>query len=155
MPERPRPTEAHQRLLRLAGTWEGTEDLSPSPFGPGGPATGRTVFRAAVDGFYLTGDYEETKGGAVSFRGHSVFGVDGASGEVVWFWFDSMGQPPPAPSRGRWDGDRLVLHATFPQGKGRYTYALDGPDRYRFTAEVALEGKPFATFMTGDYRRTG
>jgi hypothetical protein len=155
MPEMPRPTEAHQRLHRLAGTWGGAEQLAPSPFGPGGPATGRTDFRVAVDGLWLVGDYHETKEGRVVFRGHSVFGVDGASGETCWYWFDSMGVPPAGPSRGRWEGDRLVLHATFPQGRGRYAYELLGADRYRFTGEVAFEERPYATFITAEYRRVG
>jgi hypothetical protein len=155
MAEMPKPTEAHRKLMRLAGRWEGAETLAPSPFGPGGPATGRTAFHPAVDGLFLLGDYEEEKGGRVVFRGHSVFGVETGSEEIVWYWFDSMGRPPDEPSRGRFEGDRLVLHATFDQGEGRYAYELIGDDRYRFTAEGSPPGGDFKPFVTGEYRRVG
>jgi len=151
----PTPGEHHLRLHRLAGTWEGPESISPSPFGPGGPASGRTVFSIAAGGLFVVGDYEERKEGRVVFRGHSVFGVDPGSGETCWYWFDSMGAPPPGPSRGRWDGDRLVLRSRFPQGEGRYTYELLGSDAYRFVLETSRDGSTFHTAMTGEYRRVG
>lgn len=149
----PKPGDEHRRLHRLAGAWEGPE----STFGAGGaatPSTGRTTFRLGMDGLNLVGDYEQIRDGRVSYRGLSVFGVDAQSGESVWFWFDSLGLVP-APSRGRWAGDALVLGATFPQGVARYTYELVGADRYRFTLENSRDGRDFRTAMTGDYRRMG
>ena len=155
MPEMPKPNAEHLKLHRLAGIWEGPEKLSPSPWGPGGDATGRTVLRVVTDGFAVVGDYQETKGGAVVFRGFSVFTLDHQSQEVLWFWFDSMGMAPSTASRGRWDGDRLVFTSVSPQGHGRYTYQLSGSDRYTFRLEGSPDGKAFTTQMEGDYRRVG
>jgi hypothetical protein len=155
MHDMPKPGAEHLKLHRLVGTWEGPEKLAPSPWGPGGDAVGRTVCRLATDGFTVVGDYQETKAGAVVFRGLSVFTVDPQSQEALWFWFDSMGMPPAGGSRGRWEGDRLVFHSVSPQGHGRYTFELFGADRYTFKLEGSTDGKAFKTQVEGDYRRVG
>jgi hypothetical protein len=152
--ELPKPSDEHRRLHRLAGSWEGPEETFGAPGSPAAPSLGRTVFRVGIDGLNVIGDYEQIREGHVCYRGLTVFGVDGQSGEAVWFWFDSMGLVP-QPSRGRWTGEALVLQATFPQGVGRYTYELVGPDRYRFTLETSRDGLEFRTQMRGDYRRVG
>ena len=41
MHEMPKPSEQHRKLHRFAGNWVGEEKLTPSPWGPGGPALGR------------------------------------------------------------------------------------------------------------------
>lgn len=150
----PKPNEHHQKLHRLAGTWVGEEKLEPSPWGPGGTAVGRMTGDVALDGFFVVSDYVEEKDGKVAFRGHSVFGWDDQAKSVTWYWFDSMGQTPPAPSRGTWDGDTLVLRSTSPQGEGRYSYRFEGKDRYVFRIENSTDGgKTWKKFMEGKYRR--
>jgi hypothetical protein len=152
--ELPRPGDQHRLLHRFSGTWEGSEETFGAPGAPPAVSTGRTAFRVGMDGLNVIGDYEQIREGRVSYRGLSVFGVDGGTGEAVWFWFDSMGFVP-QPSRGRWSGDRLVLQATYPQGVGRYTYELTSPDRYRFVLETSRDGGEFRTQMRGEYRKVG
>ena len=62
----PQPNENHRKLRALAGDWTGTETLSPSPWGPGGSATGKMSYRLDLDGFFLVGDYVEEKDGQVA-----------------------------------------------------------------------------------------
>jgi len=50
MHEMPRPNENHKKLHALAGNWEGAEDLSPSPWGPGGKAVGKMSYKVDLDG---------------------------------------------------------------------------------------------------------
>src|SRR5215831_3482400 len=100
MHEMPKPTDEHLRLQKLVGEWEGTETLSPSPWGPGGKATGRSSIRSDLDGFFVIQDYVEEKDGRVVFRGHGVFGWDAGDKKYIWYWVDSMGSVPAAPSRG-------------------------------------------------------
>jgi hypothetical protein len=150
----PQPTDEHKKLHVLAGSWEGEEKISPSPWGPGGPAVGRFEGRVAVDGFYVVNDYVEEKDGRVVFRGHSVFGWDAAEKTYTWYWFDSMGMVPPAPSRGRWEGDTLTFASSFPQGQGRYTYRFEGSTAYTFTLQNSFDGgKTWNTVMEGRYRK--
>jgi len=155
MSEMPKPNENHKKLHRLAGNWVGEEKLEPSPWGPGGAAVGKVRGEVALDGFYVIYDYLEEKDGRVVFRGHSVFGWDEAAKQVSWYWFDSMGVPPPAPSRGAWDGDTLVLRSKTPQGEGRYTYRFNGADKYDFRIENSFDGgKTWTKLMDGSYRRS-
>ena len=150
----PRPGPEHARLNRLAGTWEGEEQLEPSPWGPGGKAHGDVVYRVVNDGMALAQDYAETKDGAVCFRGHGVLTIDPQSGDVLWWWFDSMGFPPEGPAQGRWDGETLRLGKSTPRGESRYTYEFVGEDRYRFRIENRFPGQAeFVLFMQAEYRR--
>src|SRR5262245_49839251 len=97
----PKPTEEHRRLHVLVGQWEGEETLSPSPWGPGGKAIGRSTMRTEMDGFFVIQDYVEEKDGKTVFRGHGIYGYDTQAKEYCWYWIDSMGFMPAAPSRGR------------------------------------------------------
>jgi|GEM_PF-3960233 len=75
----PKPTDAHRKLEKLAGSWHGEEQISPSPLDPvGGKAFGRLTNRLALDGFVVLQDYEQERDGVVNFRGHGVFGWDAA-----------------------------------------------------------------------------
>lgn len=153
MMEMPKPGAEHARLARFAGNWSGEEKLADSPWGPGGPALGRCQMHEAVDGMALVQDYVEEKGGQTVFRGHGVFTIDPATGDVLWWWFDSMGFPPDPPARGRWNGDRLSFEKKTPRGEGRYEF-LFGGDHYDFRIENRFPGQPdFVVFMQGHYRR--
>jgi hypothetical protein len=152
--EMPKPTEEHRKLHVLAGDWVGDEKLSPSPWGPGGPAVGRYRGRVDMDGFFVVQDYVEEKDGRTVFRGHGVFGYDAQAKEYIWYWVDSMGFPPAAPSRGRWEGDTLTFRSISPQGEGRYTYRFDGDSAYHFRLENSFDGgKTFTLLMEGSYRK--
>lgn len=154
----PKPNEHHRRLHKLAGTWVGAEQLHPSPWSPGGTRTGRYDHQVRCDGFFVIGDYVQMgDDNAVTYAGHSVFGVDPATREVTWYWVDSMGHPPPSPSRGNWEGDTLLLHGRDGKGAlhGRYTFAFEGNDRFRFQLENTRDGgQTWQPFMEATYRRT-
>ena len=149
----PQPGPAHERLLRFVGRWSGAEQMAPSPWGPGGTATGRTHCRRGLDGLALIQEYEQEKDGQVVFRGHGVLLIEPDTQDVLWWWFDSFGFPPGDPARGRWDGDVLLFDKASPMGESRYRYDFAG-DRYRFTIENRFPGQTeFAEFMHGDYSR--
>jgi hypothetical protein len=151
--EMPRPTAEHRKLQLLLGDWEGEERMAPSPWGPGGPAKGRYKGRD-LDGFWVIQEYEQEIGGAISFRGHGVFGWDPQAKEYTWYWVDSMGSVPAAPSRGTWEGDTLTFRSTSAQGEGRYVYRFEGERTYHFRLESSFDGgKSFVAVMEGTYRR--
>lgn len=149
----PKPGPGHARLAAFIGSWEGEEQLQPSPWGPGGTAIGRGVYRSVTGGMAIVQDYEEEKDGAIVFSGHGVFTIDPANDDVLWWWFDSMGSPPEGPARGRWDGDTLILDKSTSRGDGRYRYRLSG-DRYEFSIENRFpEQEDFCLFMQASYER--
>ena len=151
----PQPTDEHKKLYILAGEWEGDENIAPSPWGPGGPARGFSSIHVAVDGFFVVQDYVEVKDGRTVFRGHGIYGWDAAQQTYTWYWCDSMGQVPPQPSRGRWQGDTLVFQSSSPQAQGRYTYRFEGEAIYHFKLENSFDGgDTWLTFMDGTYKKT-
>jgi hypothetical protein len=155
--EMPKVNEHHQRMQRLAGTWVGEEKMHPSPWGPGGTRMGRNDYRVVCDGFHLAGDYEQTDSGKTTYTGHSIFGVDPSTQETIWYWVDSMGYPPASPARGRWEGDALALIGRNEKNEihGRYTFAFEGADRFRFSIENTRDGgKTWSTFMDATYQKT-
>jgi len=152
--EMPKPTEEHRRLHALVGDWAGEEKLSPSPWGPGGAAMGRSKCRLDLEGFYVIQDYVEEKDGKVVFAGHGIFGYDAQSKQYCWYWIDSMGYVPAAPSHGQWEGDTLTFHSKSPQGQGRYTFRFEGERTYHFRIENSFDGgKTFTMLMEGTYRK--
>jgi len=154
MHEMPKPNENHKKLRALAGNWEGQETLAPSPWGPGGKAVGKMSYKVDLDGFFVTGDYVEEKEGKIVFRGHSVFGWDDKQQNYVWWWLDSMGSVPPAPSRGKWEGNTLTFESKSEMGESRYTFKFLGEGKYQMALANKFPGQQeLTTFMEGTYSR--
>jgi hypothetical protein len=87
----PKVGPSHQKLYVLAGEWQGTETMMPSPMGPGGTATGTMKARVDIDGFYGISDYAQQRDGAVTYRGHGVYGFDTTTNEYTWYWIVGAG----------------------------------------------------------------
>jgi hypothetical protein len=153
----PQANEHHQKLHRLAGTWVGQETLYPSPWGPGGQASGRYAVRVDIDGFFVIQDYVQERDGRASYRGHGIFGWDQRQQSYVWYWVDSMGEVPGAPARGQWVGDTLTFESDGAPGhRGRYSYQFLDDSSYRFAIQNSGDGgKTWSTFMEGVYRKSG
>jgi Protein of unknown function (DUF1579) len=116
MMQMPKPGEAQAKLARLAGRWLGTERLSPSPWdSKGGTAVGRCENRIAADGFALAQNYQQERGGLVSFCGHGVFSYDPAEKCYLLHWWDSMGMGTSV-FKGDFAGDTLRMTCRLPQG---------------------------------------
>lgn len=155
------PTQQHlivaALLRRLAGDWEGAECLEPSPWSPGGTATGRHAFTGAAGGTAIAQRYAQAVEGGSGLEGHGVWTADPQSGDILWYWFDSIGFPPAAPSRGQWDpaSDRLILQKTSPRGTQRAEFAFaDGRLRHTVSVRLADAGdEGFRPVLTADYRR--
>ena len=154
MMEMPKPQPEHAKLNFLTGKWVGEEKILPSPWDPqGGPATSKVEARTDLDGFNVIMDYVETRNGQIAFRGHGVFGFDCNEKVYTMHWFDSMGANATPVAKGRLDGNRLVFTNQTPMGQGRYSYEMQGEGRYRFTIENSQDGKNWAMFMDGQYKK--
>jgi hypothetical protein len=151
----PEPSEHHRRLHRFAGTWFGEEHLSPSPWGPGGMALGRSTYRVDVGGFFLIQDYIEERDGRIVFRGHGIMGWDDATKEYLWYWVDSLGSIPQSPSRGIWEGETLIFeHDTNEGQRGRHTFHFIDEDSLATKIENSEDGgHTWLLFMEATYQR--
>jgi len=150
----PKPGDPHKKLSALVGEWTGDEKLHPSPWDPsGGGARAQVTNRWIADGFAVLQEYEQSRDGQVTFRGHGVFWFDPRTEEYVMHWWDSMGGTA-GEYRGRFDGDRLVLGAAMPQGgHSRTSWLLTGPDAHDFLMEVSPDGEAWMPAMEGQYQR--
>lgn len=149
----PRPTEAHRRLARLAGEWEGEEALFPSSWLPaGGTAVGRTSARVALGELAVISDYEQERDGSVVFSGHGVWTVDERTDETVLHWLDSLGLGMET-FRGTWEGRVLAVRSRNPMGYSRLRYDLSTPEALKVRMETSEDGREWSPVFEGTYRR--
>ena len=149
----PKPGAPHQQLAKLAGTWIGEEKMMPSPWEPkGATATGRVVNTVAIDKFVVIQDYEQSRDGKVTFRGHGVFTWNDAKKCNELVWTDSMGGTLQV-FAGQWKGDVLEVMSEGAQGKMRCTFDVSGGG-YKFLMSVSGDGKKWDTMMEGKYRKS-
>lgn len=149
----PKPTEAHQKLERLTGTWVGEEAMPPSEWTPEGfTATGRCVARIALSGFAVITDYRQEKDGQVTFEGHGVYTYDPVEECYVQHWFDCMGSPPEV-FRGTFNGDVLVMRSRSSTGHARITSDYSQEGRMVTRMEMSQDGEDWKLAFEGTYIR--
>ena len=149
----PEPGAPQLQLAKLAGNWSGDEKLAPSPWdAKGGPAKAKCTNRVACDGWIVVQDYEQTRDGKVSFRGHGVFSFDAEKKHVVFSWYDSMAGGPWTYT-GQWKGDVLTLTGASGGGTGRCVFDVSG-GTYKFSLDVSPDGKSWQNFMQGTYKKS-
>lgn len=153
--EMPKLTEQHKRYRALVGEWKGEENMHPSPWDPkGGTATSLTKARLDLGDFFLIMDYEQTRDGQVTYRGHGVMGWDPRQKKYTMHWFDVMGGDPGPPAPGTWEGNRLCFQHQHHMGHSRYTYEFQDDRTYTFKLEQSRDGKSWSTFVDGTYKRS-
>ena len=98
-------------------------------------------------------DFAEERTGGYRFDAHGVLTVDPGQNDYVWFWFDSYGFPPLAPSRGSWEGNSLLLEKQTPRGVGRSVFALE-LELFRYSVSSRPVGATeFMPVMEGTFIR--
>lgn len=152
------PTAEHQRLSRLAGTWDAAmehmgEDGKPVK------STGVSVRKMPLGGFWLMDNFQ-AKFMGMDFRGMGTTGYDPAKKKYVATWVDSM-TPSLMVMEGTYDKSGKVLTMT---GKGpnfdgtalvqhRHVITTKGANKEVFEMFVAgPDGKDIPT-MTITYTR--
>jgi hypothetical protein len=111
----------------LLGNWTGVEQL-----GPDRTARAMLVIKLDLQDRAVLQDYRRVADDGSELVGHGVFLTDPATGDLLWWFFDSTGTPP-TPLRGRWTDGGPALG---PNGEHRVW--LEG-DRLRRTGP-GLEG---------------
>jgi hypothetical protein len=152
--EMAKPGEAHKKLQKLSGKWEGTEIMHPSPWvKERTEAQGKVENRVSLDGFNVIQEYEQKMGDVVSFRGHGVFSWDMTEGCFTMHWWDNMGTPVNV-FKGDFKGDVLTLGSRNPMGHSRAIFDVSRPDSYTFRMEFSQDGEKYHPFMEGSYTRS-
>lgn len=150
----PQLTDAHQRLRKLVGRFQGKENIYPSAWSPqAGTASASMDGRLITGGFAAVHDYEQKKNGKVSYSGHGVFRYDAPAGQYELHWFDSMGMAVNV-FRGNFEGDKLVLTTHDANGYMRCIYDT-GAKGLGLRMETSQDGLNWQPFQSGDYLPAG
>jgi hypothetical protein len=110
----------------LLGNWTGVEQLAA-----GGKARAMITFKLDVADRAVLQDYRQVRDDGAELVGHGVFLVDPATGDLLWWFFDSAGIPP-TPLRGLRSGGELALG---PHGEHRFW--IEGDQLHRRGPGVA------------------
>jgi hypothetical protein len=132
----------------MFGHWQGSEELSASPWGRAGTARAALSFRAEIGGVAVVNDYRQVRDDGSEFLAHGVFLVDDS--RVSWWLFDSYAYPP-VPATGGWSDGELVLTKTTERGTAVHRFGLDG-DNLRYAIDTATGDREPEPFLRGHYR---
>lgn len=150
---RPQPGTVHAVLENFLGHWRGTTRLVASAWGPERTADAEVSYTRAAGGFAVVQSYRHTEADGAHFEGHGVFTVDPDHEDVLWYYVDSMGRPPGAPSRCTWVDGVLRVERRSNGGTARHSFHVDG-GVLTHTAELRLgDDADFVPFMVSECRR--
>ena len=149
----PKPSPGHLLLNKLVGTWEGEETMHSSQWDPkGGVAFGRNIHKLSLGGFAILADYEQERGGAITFTGHGVYTYDPEEDRYTLHWFDSMGSPPEV-FAGGFQGDILTLAHGGPGMHARMTSDFSTPGVMKAMMEMSQDGQDWKVLFEATYKR--
>ncbi|MFD8494044.1 DUF1579 family protein [Amycolatopsis sp. NPDC059657] len=149
----PQLSDGHRALTALIGTWTGEEELAASAWAPASTAVATVRYRLALNGFAVIQEYEQRRADGGGLLGHNVFTVDPATGDTLWYGFDSYGFPPMSPGRGGWDNGTLVLEKRTERGVARHRLTPDGDVLHHVIDLQMGEGTEFGQFLSARYIR--
>ena len=149
----PKPSAGHLRLEKLSGFWEGEETMHPSEWDPkGGVAFGRNKHKLSLGGFALLADYEQERGGTITFTGHGVYTYAPTVDRYYLHWFDCMGSPPEV-FVGDFESDVLILAHGGPGMHARMTSDFSTPGTMKGMMEMSPDGKAWKVLFEAVYKR--
>ncbi|MCU1434697.1 MAG: hypothetical protein JWR71_1422 [Pseudarthrobacter sp.] len=149
----PQPGTVHAVLEDFLGHWRGTTRLAASAWAPERLAAAEISFTRAAGGFAVVQSYRHTEANGRHFEGHGMFTVDPDHNDILWYYVDSMGQPPGAPVRCTWVDGVLRVERHSDRGTARHTFRVDD-GILTHIAELRLgDGQNFVPFMSSECRR--
>lgn len=147
-------SEAHRKLLVLAGVWRGEDAIAQTPFNRnGGQVVTLSTAHVGLDGLVIIADDEQSRAGQVVFRAHKIFGWDERQHVYTFHFFDSDGANPPQRAEGHWVANTLGLEQKTPFGLVRHTFTFASDQVFSYRMETSEAGQAWALFWEGHYRR--
>ncbi|UVJ40913.1 DUF1579 family protein [Arthrobacter sp. CJ23] len=144
---------AGDALKAFIGQWRGITELAASPWGPARTADAEASFTRAAGGYAVVQSYRHKEPDGSHFEGHGMFTLDPGHGETLWYYVDSMGRPPAAPSRGSWHEGVLTVERRTAYGVARHAFRVEDGVLIH-TAELRLEGASvFSPLLSSVFRR--
>jgi hypothetical protein len=147
-------TEA-ERLGLLVGDWHNSGHVLPCPFGPGGPATGETSYRWAVDGKWLLYVSRLELSGPGSYEVHGDVAFNSRVGEYDAYAINSLGNLL-VYEGGRTDENTIAFVLVHPQSRdrARVVYHKSSDGSFKMTSENASQERECVPYFEVSYART-
>lgn len=113
-------------LSFMIGRYGGAETMHASAWAPAGEATSTISGEVELDGSLVVQRYTQYRDGAQSFASLGVWMTDPATGEYLYYAYDSAGFAADPPARGTWRKEELVLDRDTPRGSSRLVVRAAG-----------------------------
>jgi hypothetical protein len=150
-PSQPQPTAEHKELAMWIGSWSGSGEMKPGPFGPGGPMEwNETCSWFSQPGFHVLCT-SKGEGPTGPMKGLGIIGYDPAKQVYTHYGVDNGGWSNFAEgihSGNTWtfESEETVEGNTF---HSRFTMTMESPTKMTFAWEVSQDGKSWTTMMDG------
>jgi hypothetical protein len=151
--------ELRELFLPVLGNWTGIEQHAARPAAPATTSRAMIVFKLDVRDQVVLQDYRQVRADHAEFTGHGVFMIDKAERTpqasevpILWWFFDSDGDPP-QPANGGWQDGELILEKITRRGLAEHRFAVvDGQLNYRIRVSLGKTAE-LEDFLSGTYRR--
>jgi hypothetical protein len=153
--EPPKPTAEHKELEMWLGSWEGSGEMKPGPFGPGGPMkwTEKCSWFADAGFHVICKSKGETPMGPS--QGLGIIGYDPVKKVYTHYGVDSGGWV--GLSEGNRSGDVWTFQSKETmEGKtfhSRFTMKMESPTEMTFSWEMSEDGETWTVMMDGTTKK--
>jgi hypothetical protein len=144
-----------ERLEFLVGDWNNSGHVLPGPFGPGGPATGKTSYRWALGGKWLLYDSRLELSGLGSYQVHGGVAFNSRAGKYDAYAINSLGNL--LVYEGGWTDENtlaFVLVHPQPRDRARVVYQKSSDGSFKMSSENATEQGEFVPYFELGHVRT-
>ena len=147
----PQPTAEHKALARWLGTWSGSGEMKPGPFGPGGPMAWTEECTWFGGGEFHVVCTSSGKGPMGPMKGIGIIGYDPEKKAYTHYGVDSSGWA--GFSEGQRSGETWTFKSRETMGgktfDTRFSMKMESPKRMSFTWQVSEDGSTWTTLMDG------
>src|SRR6266849_4581625 len=151
----PKPGAEQKRLGVFIGKWNGSGEMKPGPWGPGGKTTWTETCEWFAGGFSVV-CHSDSKGPMGDSKGLFILGYNTEEKKYVYFGIEStMGNPET--SKGAVQGNTWNWAGEGKMGgkmvASKFTIIEQSADTHTFKAEGSVDGGPWSVTMEGKSTR--
>ena len=147
----PQPTAQHEEMAMWVGTWAGSGEMKPGPFGPGGPMTWTEKCDWFEGSHFHVVCRSEGSGPMGPSKGLGIMGYDPEKQVYTHYGIDTNGWV--GHSAGTREGKTWTYRSEETMGgqtyHSRMTMTLESPTRLSFTWAMSEDGENWTPLMEG------
>jgi len=153
--EAPQPTAEHKELEVWIGSWSGSGEMKPGPFGPGGPMKWTEDCSWFAGGEFHVVCKSKGDGPMGPMKGLGIIGYNPEKKVYTHYGVDNNGWA--GFSEGTRSGERWTFESSETmEGKtyhSRFTMMMSSQTAMAFTWEMSEDGKTWTTMMDGTSKK--